>query len=228
MKIILTGASGYIGQEIVSQCLAHPAITSIIALSRRDLGVKNDKLRVHLMKDDDFLNYSDPALINELKGANACLWALGLRPSKATNEQQNRRVSLDYPAAAATAFQQAFTAGSDSASVQSRFRFVYISGAGVERDQNRSLWFSGSFRRLRGETENVLLKHRDANPDVFETYILRPGLVPSTQGTLKDRLWSLVPSVRMDFLAKAMIDIALNGHKEDTILNENITKEWGQ
>ncbi|KAL4913008.1 hypothetical protein BDW62DRAFT_193526 [Aspergillus aurantiobrunneus] len=178
------------------------------------------------MKDDDFLSYSDPSLTEELKGASACLWAIGLRPSNAANDQRTRRISLDYPAAAARAFQSAFTQ-TEPGTRSGKFRFVYISGAGVERDQNASLWYMANFRRLRGESENVLLRHAEANSDVFETYIMRPGLVPSAQGTLRDRLWSLAPSVRMDILARTMTDVALNGNKETTFENQMI-REWGE
>ncbi len=54
---------------------------------------------------------------------------------------------------------------------------------------------------------------------------MRPGLVPSMQGTIRDRLWGLFPSVRMDRLARAMIDIAINGNKDTTIENQTIN-EW--
>ncbi|KAL4785954.1 hypothetical protein BJX76DRAFT_322654 [Aspergillus varians] len=231
MKVIIAGATGYIGQEILSQCLAHPSITSIVALTRRELNIqnKNDKLRTHIMTDADFLSFSDPKLTEELKGASACLWAIGLRPSKAGNDERTRQISMDYPAAAAAGFQRAFTAGSDSVSPPApggKFRFVYISGAGVERNQNQSLWYMGDFRRLRGETENVLFRHAEANADVFETYIMRPGLVPSSKGTLIDRLWSLAPSVRLDLLVKTMIDVALNGNEKTTFENQMI-REWG-
>lgn len=54
---------------------------------------------------------------------------------------------------------------------------------------------------------------------------MRPSLVPSTQGTIRDRVWSMFPSVRMDLLARAMVDIALNGNEETTIENQTIN-EW--
>lgn len=51
-----------------------------------------------------------------------------------------------------------------------------------------------------------------------------PGLVPFTKGTLRDRVWELFPSIRVDILARAMIDIALNGNKETTIENQTINE----
>ncbi|KAL2810319.1 hypothetical protein BJX63DRAFT_434367 [Aspergillus granulosus] len=223
MKVIIAGVTGYIGQEILSQCLANPYITSIIALSRRELGITDGKLRVYLMREEDYLSYSDPALYDELKDAEACIWTLGLRPSQASNNEYSRRVSVDYVAAAAPAFQR--VSNLSSTSPRNKFRFVYVSGAGVERDQGKRLFFLGNFRRLRGEVENVLLRHAEGNSDAFEPYILRPGLVPSTAGTLKDRLWSLAPSVKLDILVKAVIGITLNGYKQNTITNQMLV-DW--
>lgn len=150
MKIILAGVTGYIGTEVLSQCLANPGITSIVALSRRKVDISNSKLYVYIMKDEDYLCYSDAALIERLKGARAFIWALGLRPSQASNDDHSRRVSVDYMVAAASAFQNAFVSGPHfSPASGDRFRFVYFSGGGVERDQQKTLWFMGNFRRLR-------------------------------------------------------------------------------
>jgi len=71
MKTILTGANGFIGHEILTQCLLSPGITSIIALTRRDLPLQHPKLAV--CKTTDFLNYSD-AVLREIEGAEACIW----------------------------------------------------------------------------------------------------------------------------------------------------------
>jgi uncharacterized protein YbjT (DUF2867 family) len=73
MKVILLGSTGYIGKEVLNQCLENPAITSIIALSRRDLpeAVAHSKLAVVIIKD--FKLYPD-SVSEQLKGADACIW----------------------------------------------------------------------------------------------------------------------------------------------------------
>jgi uncharacterized protein YbjT (DUF2867 family) len=74
MKVILTGPTGFIGQQVLEQCLQHPSITSVVALSRRELPApiaSNPKLKVSIV--DDFLSYSD-TLIHDIKGAEACIW----------------------------------------------------------------------------------------------------------------------------------------------------------
>jgi uncharacterized protein YbjT (DUF2867 family) len=171
MKIIIAGASGYIGQELLTQSLAHPSITSVVALSRRDLNITHNKLRVVHMKDADFLNYSDPKITDEFKGASACLWSIGVVPSQARDEVSARRVCVEFTAAAARAFSRAYAesaTASSAAGVEAQadtgdaaagsnaegkpkppFRFVYISGAAVERDQSKSLWYMGNYRRMR-------------------------------------------------------------------------------
>ena len=70
MKVILAGSTGFIGHEVLTQCLQNPAITSVVALSRRELPA-HEKLRVALV--DNFLSYPD-SVREEIKGADACIW----------------------------------------------------------------------------------------------------------------------------------------------------------
>ncbi|KAJ5459527.1 uncharacterized protein N7458_001079 [Penicillium daleae] len=134
------------------ECLANPSITSIVALSRRELDITNSKLDVYIMKDEDFLHYSDSSLTEKLKGAKAYIWSLGITLSKGTGNPRDRVISIDYTAAAAAAFQNAFLSGSSASRAPGdKFRFVYISGSGVERDQERP----GKAPRKRNETSDV-------------------------------------------------------------------------
>jgi nucleoside-diphosphate-sugar epimerase len=152
MKVIIAGATGFVGQEVLSQCLAHPSITSIVALCRCELPITHAKLHVHRMKDEDFLSYSDPQLSASLQSVDACIWTLGITPSRASDEQAFRQVTLDYASQAAKAFNNAFTASNKAgqeASASPKFRFVYVSGGMAERDQSKPLWFNAGYRRVR-------------------------------------------------------------------------------
>lgn len=74
MKIILTGCTGFIGGEVLDQCLQDSSVTSIIALSRRELpasATSNSKLKAVIV--NDFLNYS-AELLQDVKDADACIW----------------------------------------------------------------------------------------------------------------------------------------------------------
>ena len=86
MKLILTGASGFVGSEVLSQALSHPSITSIIALSRKPLAephTSNQKLKVVLL--DDFSSYK-PSVLEQLSGADTCIWFVSF-PKNPTSPQ---------------------------------------------------------------------------------------------------------------------------------------------
>lgn len=71
MKVILSGPTGFIGREVLEQCLQNSSITSIVALSRRELPVNSAKLIVIIVKD--FLSYRD-SVLQHTKAAEACIW----------------------------------------------------------------------------------------------------------------------------------------------------------
>jgi thioester reductase-like protein len=73
MKVVLTGTTGFVGAEVLRQCLIHPSITSVIVLSRRalDPAIADPKLKVVI--HEDFTSYP-PHVLDELKGAEACIW----------------------------------------------------------------------------------------------------------------------------------------------------------
>jgi NAD dependent epimerase/dehydratase family enzyme len=81
MKIILTGATGFVGGVLLKFCIAHPAITSIVVLSRRELdesqtcgdNEQSNGGKVKVILHQDFESYPDE-LLKELEGAEGCLW----------------------------------------------------------------------------------------------------------------------------------------------------------
>jgi uncharacterized protein YbjT (DUF2867 family) len=79
MKIIIAGATGFVATEVIKQALSIPAITSIVALARRETSVpqgidpKADTTKLKSVVCDDFANYSQNVK-EELSGADACIW----------------------------------------------------------------------------------------------------------------------------------------------------------
>ena len=49
MKLIMTAVTGCLGSEMLLDCLANPSITSIVALSCRELDITTSKLDVHII-----------------------------------------------------------------------------------------------------------------------------------------------------------------------------------
>ena len=56
MKIIITGATGMVGSEVLRQAIADNDITAITAIVRKPLTISNAKLETVL--HHDYLNYS--------------------------------------------------------------------------------------------------------------------------------------------------------------------------
>ena len=74
MKIILCGASGLVGGEVLSQCITNEAITSIFALTRRPLAKDLlDNPKITNILHEDFSHYPT-SLAEQLAGAEACIW----------------------------------------------------------------------------------------------------------------------------------------------------------
>jgi hypothetical protein len=74
MKFILTGTSGFIGGEILSQCLSLPSLTTLIILSRRPLPeISARDHRISIIVLESFLVYPEE-VVKQLARAKACLW----------------------------------------------------------------------------------------------------------------------------------------------------------
>ena len=61
-------------------------------------------------------------------------------PQRDIDDGTATRVSIEYTLTAARLFQEV---------CQKPFHFVYVSGAGAERDQSKSLWIMQDYRRIR-------------------------------------------------------------------------------
>ena len=76
MKVVVTGATGTAGVEIVKQCIADPRITQIVIITRTNVrGDVESHPKVEVNLHTDFAHYSE-ALLQRLEGAEACLWSV--------------------------------------------------------------------------------------------------------------------------------------------------------
>lgn len=67
------GATGFIGREVLDQCLKNSSISAVVAVSRSDLQIVDPKLKISIIDDKDFLKYPD-SLLRDIKDADACMW----------------------------------------------------------------------------------------------------------------------------------------------------------
>jgi hypothetical protein len=250
MKLIVAGSTGFMGTEVIRQAIANPAITSLIALSRRPTPVPAnagpDVAKLKSVVCEDFENYSE-AVKRELAGADACIWTIALTPSqsmKATLEE-TRKICLDY-----------LVTGLETISKVPRpdgkaLRFIYMSGAKVARDQSKRPWVLADYSLLRvsfpyipyimvtdllilkGECENRVFAHARASNGAMEVCVAKPGFIgvpPGRIGPVMSALGAVaravlsVPAVDVSEAAASMLYQAINGIEQDTLSNEDMIR----
>lgn len=139
MKIIITGATGMAGSELVRQAIIDDSIEQVVCLVRRPMEIKHPKIITVI--HDDFLNYD--TVKNHFKLCDACLWCLGISQLQVTKSQY-AVITYDYAVAAAKAMLE----------VNPDIHFVFLSGNKADRTEKSKVLFA----RLKGKTENALLQ----------------------------------------------------------------------
>ncbi len=211
MKVIITGATGTAGSEVLRQALADQDVTEVLVLARRPLDVTDPKLRIAVL--DDFLDYS--AVMPQLAGYDACLWCLGISQTEVSKEDYEK-ITHDYALAAAQAMQ----------GLGEGFRFCFLSGRGADSAEKSSILFA----RIKGKTENALT--RLGQPKAWH---FRPGYIHPITAPPKRRLerwlapltpffYRFLPShiISTVELAKAMLYVAKHGSSLRIIENDDI------
>ena len=101
MHLILTGATGLIGSSVLHHMLGNDAITAVSILSRRPVPMAEGHEKAKVILHNDFKSYPDD-LLEQLKGASGCVWALGVSQYAVNKESatqfysQNLRIFLGH------------------------------------------------------------------------------------------------------------------------------------
>ena len=74
LKVILTGATGMVGEGVLHECLQHHDVEEVLIINRKASGIKNQKLKEIL--HDNFFDLS--GVRDQLDGYNTCLFCLGV------------------------------------------------------------------------------------------------------------------------------------------------------
>lgn len=194
-----------IGKGVVLECLEDEAVTSVRVVGRSSIGLAHPKLAE--VMHDDFLDWS--AAEPQLTDLDACFWCLGVSAA-GMNEEDYRRVTHDYTLAAAETLLR----------LNPELTMCFVSGAGTDSSgQSKTMW-----ARVKGETENALLRMPFARATMFRPALVRPkkGVTSKTAAyrIAYVVLWPLLPLVQLLFLrhvtttevvGRAMIRAARHG-----------------
>ncbi|KAH0845743.1 putative nucleoside-diphosphate-sugar epimerase [Fonsecaea pedrosoi] len=220
MKIIITGATGFVGREVVVQAIENPRISYIIVLTRRNIDeTLSQSPKVQVIRHKDFLSYPTD-LLQQLYGVQGCIWCLGGKVEDFPDLQTARTVGVDFTLAAANALVRGVC---PTLPPEQRLRFVFCSGNGAEWHQDRKLWLFSDTRKLKGAAEQGLLDMANTHPDVFEVIVIRPGGVVRDESIFLGKIASLMtPVVIVTRLAKALVRFCIDPPPEKVVENQQI------
>ncbi|KFY38578.1 hypothetical protein V494_04322 [Pseudogymnoascus sp. VKM F-4513 (FW-928)] len=215
MKVLIAGASGSIGGEILKHLLQRSEVSKIIALTRKPFPDQPSRVENILVPDfGDWEQLGDEKW-EKIRDADAMVWAIGTYD---LNEDVNTRYPL--------AFQDAFAAhlSSPRNGKISKFRFILLSGAFVEPDQSRTLLFLPQQRKGKGITETKTVEFAEQHKEVWEALVIRPSGILIGQ-SLKNSVAAFVMGsmvVKGDELGAFVADIVVNGSEETVIKHSTI------
>ncbi|MBH8569786.1 NAD-dependent epimerase/dehydratase family protein [Microvirga sp. STS02] len=156
LRVILTGATGMVGEGVLLECLANPTVERVLVLTRKPTGRTHAKMRELLVPD--LANLS--AVESQLTGYNACFFCAGVS-SVGISKEEYEHITHDMTLAVAETL----------ARLNSDMTFIYVSGSGTDSN-SRQHW-----ARVKGRTETELL-----TLPFYAAYMFRPGFMKATPG----------------------------------------------
>ncbi len=213
MKIILTGATGMIGEGILIECLKDPRVSEILSVSRRPSGKTHPKLKEYTVPEFLDLPENDPILA----GYDACFFCAGVS-SVGMEKPLYEKITYDTTMAFAKAIGN-----------QPQLSFVYVSGSGTDRTEKGRLHWA----RVKGKVENDLMKLAFKQAFGFRIGMMIPA--EGQQYVLKyyNYLGWMSPFFKLVFpnvistmrqVANAMIRVCSEGYERDVIFVKDIRK----
>lgn len=85
MHLILTGATGLVGSAVLHHMINAPSVTAVSILSRRPVPQAEGHEKVKVIIHKDFNSYPGQ-ILEQLRGAEGCVWAQGISITKVTKE----------------------------------------------------------------------------------------------------------------------------------------------
>lgn len=169
-KVIITGATGMVGEGVLLHCLESPEIESVLVIGRRPLGRQHPKLKELILKDFNQLG----TVTEPLAAYDACFYCAGIS-SIGMNEADYSFITYDTT----VNFAQALI------KLNPAMVFNFVSGAHTRTD-GKQMW-----QRVKGRTEDKLMEL-----GFRAQYNFRPGFMKPVKGQQNVR-WFFKPLIAL-------------------------------
>ncbi len=158
MKVIVTGATGMVGEGVLLECLENPLVERVLVVSRRSCGHAHAKLSECLVPDFRELGTHEA----ELGGYDACFYCAGVS-SVGMSEADYTAVAYETPVRFAETL----------ARLNPNMVFVHVTGSHTDStEQGKVMW-----ARVKGKAENALMRL-----PFKAVYNFRPSLMKPVPG----------------------------------------------
>ncbi|PWK01221.1 hypothetical protein BC749_102795 [Flavobacterium araucananum] len=216
MKVIVTGATGMVGEGVLIECLDNNQIESVLYVGRKASGQSHPKLTEYLVPDFLSLKSDD----TKLSGYDACFFCAGIS-SVGMDEAQYTQITYDTTLHFAKVV----------LNQNSDLTFNFISGSHTDSSENGKVMWA----RVKGKTENALQAL-----SFSRQYNFRPGLMKpdKTQIHLKGfnkYITLLYPIFGLFYtgcttreIGRAMIFVAQSGYPKKILEAVDIKKAASQ
>ncbi|MEO8822546.1 MAG: NAD-dependent epimerase/dehydratase family protein [Ginsengibacter sp.] len=153
IKVIITGATGMVGEGVLFECLQNEKVSEVLIVSRRHFEMHHRKLKELIVPDFFKLEqYSE-----KLKGFDGCFFCAGVS-SVGKKEETFRHLTYDTTLAFATTI----------LALNPEMVFTYVSGTKTDSSEKGKMMWA----RVKGKTENDL-----AQLGFKAEYNFRPGIM---------------------------------------------------
>lgn len=158
IRVIITGATGMVGEGVLNECLMHPDVEQILVITRKPCGITHPKLKEIIHE-----NFFDLSPISEyLINFNACFFCLGVSS-----------VGMKEPDYYHLTYELTMHVAETLSTHNQGMVFTYVSGGSTDSsEKGRMMW-----ARVKGKTENALMKL-----PFKKAYMFRPGYMQPSQG----------------------------------------------
>lgn len=204
MRVIITGATGMVGEGVLLECLNNNEVTEVLSISRKSCGIAHPKMKELLVAD--FTRLSDYQ--QEIADYDACFFCAGIS-SIGMSEEKFRHITYVTTLAFAKALLE----------VNPKMTFIYVSGASTDStEKGKVMW-----ARVKGKTEN------DLNALGFhQEFNFRPGGMLAYPGQKHaNKMYVIIAKILKFFapsyiislsdVGKAMIYLVKNGYDKSNL-----------
>lgn len=213
LKVIITGATGMVGEGVLQECLVNPEVERVLIVNRKEYQIQHPKLSQAILSDIQDIE----SVGEDLSSYNACYFCAGVS-SVGMDEQKYSMLTYDLTLGFAK----------NLSAINQEMTFCYVSGSGTDSsEKGRTMW-----ARVKGKTENDLMKLPFKAVYNFRPAFMRPTPgAKNVKGILKF-ITALYPILRpfsktyfltLEEVAKAMIVVSIHGYNKHVLEVEDIS-----